>query len=528
MRLLDVLSVLSKSSPYAVSTEREDSISEQLDAVKKYLYIETEIQRDFEKQLTSLSPGDKKIIFLCGSSGDGKSEILTQFGEKFANKAKFHLDATHSFNPDSTAITTLDEVFVEYENSNKALVVGINVGMMGNYAEEGANTAVCNAIKKYLDSKYSSPGLVFLNFEDYPKFQLTKTGHSSDFVKAVLVRLTQQENNLIRQYFDIEKASHDGNKKLIANYQLLSLPEVQDRIIDVLFKARLIKDQFLTARTLLDFIHNLLSPDGYLFDNMFSQSDNEILSKITEFNPADIRTENIDKFILGTSLGLSDERFDEFATLMSAEYGIRRSKNPHAYLRLFYLLNNAEIGNNYHQDFKADFEEPLLDQYAKAWNLHSNFSGDKEDRRLLKSLYKDTIFASIHAYVNRNARSVAKGKYLISIHNDYQIMSEIEMEPDFDAIQASAVKSSSFFTAFMSVEGKQVDIPVNINLLTMMKRIINGYRPNKHDKNTIVLLDEVADHIAQIASKKNKLLIVKGNQNMSLKFDGDEIEVSGI
>ena len=37
MRFVDVLSVLSKSSPYAVSTERKDAISAELDAVKKYL-----------------------------------------------------------------------------------------------------------------------------------------------------------------------------------------------------------------------------------------------------------------------------------------------------------------------------------------------------------------------------------------------------------------------------------------------------------------------------------------------------------
>ena len=39
MRFVDVLSVLSKSSPYAVSTERKDAISAELDAVKKYLYM---------------------------------------------------------------------------------------------------------------------------------------------------------------------------------------------------------------------------------------------------------------------------------------------------------------------------------------------------------------------------------------------------------------------------------------------------------------------------------------------------------
>ncbi len=478
MRFVDVLSVLSKSSPYAVSTERKDSISAELDAVKKYLYIETDIQKDFEKHLTTLSAGDKKVIFLCGSSGDGKSEILTQYASKFSHKATFHLDATHSFEPDESAISTLDKVFSDYEGGDKALVVGINVGMMGNYVEEGGNENVCDAIANYLDSKTSTSEYVFLNFEDYPKFNLTSSGHSSDFVKAILQRITKGDDNIIRQYFDREKASHDSNKVLCTNYQLLSIPQVQDRIVDVLFKARLIKDQFLTARTLLDFVHTLLSP--------------------------------------------------EFTFYLSSEFGIHQSKNSHSYLRLFYLLGEAELANNYHKDFLEDFDEPLLDKYAKVWNLHTHFVGDKQEKKELKAFYKETIFSAIHTYINRNAKSIAKGKFLISSHNGYQIMTEVDMEPDFTAIQHAPPTSTSYFVANISVEGKSVSMPVNINLLNMMNRIIGGYRPNKHDKNTIVILDDFADHIAEIASSKDKLTIVRDGLTINLRNDDDEIEVSGV
>lgn len=47
--LREVLSVLLKSSPYAVSTERDESISVHLDAVKYYLYIKTDIENDLKK-----------------------------------------------------------------------------------------------------------------------------------------------------------------------------------------------------------------------------------------------------------------------------------------------------------------------------------------------------------------------------------------------------------------------------------------------------------------------------------------------
>ena len=135
---------------------------------------------------------------------------------------------------------------------------------------------------------------------------------------------------------------------------------------------------------------------------MFNAPDNEISSKIVDFDPADVRTENVDKFLLSTSLGLFDKRFEEFTSYLSSEFGIRQSKNSHSYLRLFYLLEEAEIANNYHKDFLDDFDEPLLDKYAKVWNLHTHFVGDKEEKRELKAFYKETIFSSIHTYINRN------------------------------------------------------------------------------------------------------------------------------
>lgn len=77
MRLREVLSVLSKSSPYAVKTEREVEPSSALDGVKNYLYIETDIESDFRKELESLSYQQKKVIFLCEwIKGEGQVVLM--------------------------------------------------------------------------------------------------------------------------------------------------------------------------------------------------------------------------------------------------------------------------------------------------------------------------------------------------------------------------------------------------------------------------------------------------------------------
>ncbi|MFT6777454.1 MAG: DNA phosphorothioation-dependent restriction protein DptF [Paraglaciecola sp.] len=166
MDLRQALSVLSKSSPYAVATERDYSLNTIRDDIKKYLYIEMPIEKEVKIAITGISQGQRRVVFLCGSSGDGKSEILTACKKIFSSRVKFHLDATHSFKPNEDAIQTLDKVFQEFEETAVPLVVGINTGMLGNYAEEGNNEFFKKCIQAYLNEGTQSDVFHFINFED--------------------------------------------------------------------------------------------------------------------------------------------------------------------------------------------------------------------------------------------------------------------------------------------------------------------------------------------------------------------------
>lgn len=527
------LSVMSKSSPYAVSTERSTALSTDLDDVKEYLYVETDIETDFVKQLTGLSSTDKKIIFLCGSSGDGKSEILTKYSKDYATRADFHLDATHSFHPNDSAIETLNKLFNDFENTSKPLVVGINIGMLGNYAQEGVVTEVTKSINAFLNKKSTPENHIYLDFEDYPKFTLEIDGHTAKFAKDLLQKITAQitedEDNLIRQHFDVEMQKQNPDTKLCANYRLLAREEVQDVIIDLLFKARLMKDQFLTARALLDFIFHLLAGPGYLFDNLFKKGDNELSNIISDFDPSIKRTQKIDKFILSNSLQLPDTDFEEYKTALT-DLGIRRGQNAESYLRLFYMLRKSDYGNEYHKQFANDFDEHLIDNYSQVWHLHTGFDNSSEQKDKLRQFYRKTAITAIHKYNNRNAPKLAKGEFFISEHNGYFLASSLELKADVKTINNTYEKDTSFFTAHFRVGDKTLDLMVNINLLNLMQRIVAGYRPNKHDKNTVVLLDELVDKIADIANSADTLYIVgKGQQQYKItNVDDEDFEVSGL
>ncbi|MCB2425502.1 DNA phosphorothioation-dependent restriction protein DptF [Methylophaga pinxianii] len=237
----NALMVLSKASPEAVSVERKFS---KQNKYKNYLYIYTDVETDFRNELEKLDSGE--ILFLCGSSGDGKSEIITKYSsnEKYYHEIDFHLDATHSFKPHQTAIQALDERFKLTLNTGRPLVIGINVGMLGNYAKRGDDefNSIKTAINSFLEDRKDqiTNEFIFIDFEDYPKFKFDEDTYSSSFAKPFFQKLTHQdENNPFYLLYKKELQQH-GHTKLSTNFHLLSLTEVQDVLVELLLKARLI------------------------------------------------------------------------------------------------------------------------------------------------------------------------------------------------------------------------------------------------------------------------------------------------
>ncbi|MDF4867413.1 DNA phosphorothioation-dependent restriction protein DptF [Vibrio parahaemolyticus] len=532
MNLAQALSILSKSSPYAVSTERKPN-QDLLAEYKSHIYIKTDIEADFKQALPSAKKDE--IIFLCGSSGDGKSEILTQYSQKHKATHDFHLDATHSFNPSQTAIHALDERFTQFKGNDKPLVVGINIGMLGNYAEEGADqhNDVKASIKAFLENQTDDIPVnhIFLDFEQYPKFTLGHEVSTSDFAAQFLARLTEPTlDNPFYALYDSE-VKKSGHSVLTANYALLGLESVQKNIIALLLKARLIKDQFLTARALLDFVFQILAmEEGYLFDNLFSGADNELLEHIQSFDPSNIHTRKIDEFVLQFGLGIEEEGFSQLKEQVK-RLGVFDVSNAASYLRMVYLLKDEEqFANSYINELKVDFDNSLVNQYANTWLLHREFDGSGKQKKELNKFYKDILISAIHRYCNRNSPTLDKDQFFISEYNGFKTAAELEVKPDFTAIKTQGVgKIGSFNAHIRADDNALLPMPISINLLELLEKINQGYRPNKHDKNTVLLLDEVIEQLITVANEKNTLFILKNDKRYKIVNEDDEyFEVSGI
>ena len=534
MRFRDILSVLSKSSPYAVKTDRQHHEDNILDAVKEYLYLETDIEHDFRKYAEQIDLNNKKVIFLCGSSGDGKSEILTRYQDVYGHKAHFHLDATHSFGPNETAIQRLDKVFMDYEQGNLSLIVGINTGMLGNYSEEGDNQRFKTAIKDFIRKSTQSSEFVFLDFEQYPKFKLNEESYTSKFTELLLDRITSENDNIIREHYNAERALEQSDTVLCKNFELLAIPSIQSIVVEALFKARLMRDQFLTARSLLDFIYHLLANESYISENLFTCTASEIMCKIADFDPALLRTKELDQFVLSYKLGIREADFEEFkVALREMGFDLRKFRSPESMIRLFYLLQHEDIGNNYHHRFRSDFSDNLLDKYATIWRLH-RAPETLEAKQALKVFYKEVLLAAISKYNNRNAPQLSKDELLLTTRGGFHIAAHVDVKQDNSAIRLAAQQEPehvSYFHAWLKVgEQPLKKMAININLLGLLERICEGYQPNKHDKNAVVLLDELIEELHEIAGKAKTLFVLRDTTRYRVhdpEGDGSELEVSG-
>lgn len=528
LSLREALSILSKASPYAVKTLDESHETSKYDIYKEYLYINTNIEEDVTSAVATAR--DDHIIFVCGSSGDGKSEILVRLYEKFNKRVIFHLDATHSFKPQQSAIETLDGVFSKYKQCGKPLVVGINIGMMGNFAEEGSeyHDDIKQSILNFLSLETVPDNHKFFNFEDYPKFVFDNGKTNALFAKKLLQLITHESP--INPFFALYKNEKEkgGDDKIIANYHLMGMDGVQDVVIDEIFKARLIKDQFLTARSLLDFIHHLIVRDSYLFDSLFETGDSDLAQKISTFDPSTIRNKKIDSFVLQYGINVIDEELSSFLSYIRG-FGIIDELEPKSLIRLFYILRKTDLENSFYKQFKKDFRVTSISKYSEAWMLHTNY--EKSYKKEVRNFYNDILINAIHRYINRNAQLLNKGEYFIGQYNDFILSSQLEVKVDLNSIDKDNANNINYFVAYLKINGNPIPpIEISFNLFNLIQKINAGYRPNRHDKNVVIKLEEIAANMIDIAKKSSTLNVVSETTRWEIKnhIDDEEIEVREI
>ena len=518
LKLELLIEKMSKSSPEAVNT-----LNSSIDDIVEYLHIETDIEKKYIESLKA-NKDNKCLIFLCGSSGDGKSAIINKHLKKFESYFDFHVDATHSFSPSQTAIEALSESFERYETGTKSLVVGINIGIMLNFTNHDTNFEKINtAISKFLNEKKDSDNIYFINFEDYPKFKFEDNQIQSPFIQNLLAKITNEaDRNPFYKAF-----KEDQDKSIIhKNYKLLCNTFIQKSIIDLLIITNLKYDQFLTVRSLLDLIYTLLKGPKLLIDQLFENDSNEIIKNLKKEDPILRRSFLLDKFILERSSNKIDKKLEEYISNLNSqcEDPIFNLDSSFSLIRMFYLARNTEISNNYHLVFKKDFDDTYLHDFMELISIHQKY--DDSNKKTIKNFYNN-IVSAIYLYVNKNQPELTKKKHIVLSSNKvFTTSAYVDLSPDWAKIKSTNLKSFQSFPLHLKVEDEELKpIEINLNMFMMISLINSGYRPNKHDRNTIIIFEELLESILEIATLSSKIAIsTKDKRSLFINKD-EEIEV---
>lgn len=423
----------------------------------------------------------------------------------------------------------LDEVFNTFNKSSKSLVVGINIGILLNFSREGdvEHTHIKDAINSYIQTGDSQKNIVFINFEDYSKFEMIKDNVTSTFIHQLLDNVTQKlPDNPFYQAYQLDTTANAISIQHY-NFQLLCLEPIKRSIVELLVTIHLKYDQFLTTRSILDFIYTLLTGPKILIDQLFDNESNSIVENIRKEDPCLLRTAKLDSFILertSKKIDLELVKFiDSFNTIVDSP--VLMLDNPRLLIRTFYLFRHDTCGTNYHQSFKDEFHDHTTTMFLKLLHAHKKYSKTQE-KALIRKFYTD-LENAIMAYANKQLPYLSeKGLLTLSEINSYAICTNIEFYPDWEAIEKHSTHLLHLFPCFLKVNNHLVgEISISLNIYRLIQAINEGYRPNKHDRNTIIIFEELIEKIIELAKVAQKLVIIKGEEVHEFKNHEGEIEV---
>jgi len=512
MRLKNRLSVLSKSSPYSVSTLRTEEPSDDLIS-KEYLYVRSDIDTEFDGALKNSSMGD--LLFLCGSSGDGKSEILTRLCRNTDNTSiRFHLDATHSKTQHGSAVACLDNLFDEYEQERFTLAIGINIGMMQKFIKYGADRHI--EIKKFLNDflehrhlkGFRSGKASFFDFESYPRIDFSSSCISSDFVTQFFDNLTRESET--NPFWNAYKEDEQYGLVEAKNYRLLGDERIQQAIIELLGLIRLYDEQFLVPRTFVDFIYKLIvtnHEDG-LIGNLFSPLDNEISEKILLHDPVNVRSEELDDYFLAKATNTlcpvtvdSLKYLDEFSGLRLSSFGS---------VRLASILSETVI-NEFPSSYLAKI--PSIFHSKSYLELHSIYIKDEindRDEDTLISVLEGSFINAVIKYINRAFSKDINGYLLSRNVKDFFVCNKVEIALDLEAIEKMTHIAPEYLEVpYIVNETYEVSLDLDIKLLSLVEKIDTGFLPNRNLLNEYAKLDEFIRDIITATSKSEEIKVFR-------------------
>ncbi len=559
--LLSELSKLNISSAESVESEND------LTQFKNYIHVNRSIQYEFIEELQRVVDEDSShLVMLCGSVGDGKSHLLaylkTMHPELY-NKFTIHGDATESHFTKKNAEDTLAEVLSSFDDENidssfEKFILAINLGVLNNFLESDYCDRRYSKLKQIIeeahifDSDIISQNIIqdkvsFITFSDYNLFELTgdyDTNYvSSEYISSLIYKITDDDyyNNPFYRAYIMDKEL-GFNHPIIYNYEMLCDEEVQKVLIEHIIRIFVEFKKIISTSDLLNFIYELIVPSefirydendpisdfvDYLLPNMLFNNPyrSSLLNLLSQFDPTLTRSEKLDKFIIKlnishdlndildeyyntSKLGFLNTYFEEYSNLY--ECGESEKNELVVTLIRFALFYGKS-------NFKSIFhDENYLTylRYLYAYNIQNN------------SQYHE-LFSQVKEAIFNLKGSVKKGYICIDELESFKVSKELKLRyytDSFDVVYKDKLANrfkTSIKVIFSASGGEKIPLEVDFPLYSVICKLNGGYKPNKVEKENLVLFEEFINNLINETSSDD--LIVR-NTDLDVDFIFEYVE----
>lgn len=246
----------------------------------EYMHIDRPVETKLMAKMDEIDNVGGGIILLVGSAGDGKSHLISRIKRMSDWEERcFYNDATASSSPQKTAIDTLKEALVPFNNSNisstsEKLVLAINLGKLNSFIEDefvkDQYAMIVNVASSLFDEEESMPPKETRNvkiidlsrekaFEFYPNSS-SEYPVGAKFLSSILEKIveTSSSNPFYQAYLKDKTSSNSEKDPIFLNYELLSISEVRHTICMTIIEAIVRCKLNITPREFLDFIYSIM------------------------------------------------------------------------------------------------------------------------------------------------------------------------------------------------------------------------------------------------------------------------------
>lgn len=562
--LIQELSRLKESSKEAV-----EGLG-QFTPFKRYMHIEREAQKELEELILKSNQSHRaQLILVCGSVGDGKSHIISYFNNKYSDIMKnfrLHNDATESLEPNKTSMDTLDEVLDNFSDekinsSSEKFILAINLGTLNNFIDSKYGKRF-SILKKYVQDKKilettiennnfdEESSIQFVNFSDYHVFTLKDGKVHSHYIKSLINKIVDKsEYNIFYKSYKkyCGECSNCECCPIKGNYELLMNERVQQSIVELLVQCSMKNKIIISTRALLNFMYELIVPRSHVDVNspMFKKEiyklnkldyikslmpniifNHKELSFIFEalnsLDPLNIRNQKVDDFII--EFNNSNNVVGHFEKFIDYPKGyidkvskvnfqeIDNDNMRHELLKLFirsyYICGKGDI---------FSLNDSIYENY-----MESLYFWNKGDKSKLKSIYDNVKYGIMkwNGEADKDQINIFMGKNQIR----YKVSEELELKVDTSNLPKMIDNNLKKFITTLKLRykseklNKSYEIDVDFSLYKLLMQVINGYRPNKKDKNQFISFIEFINKLEESGSQNEKLIFTEKNRDINKKY----------